>query len=122
MSIFNGWRITRAGVVFVAGIIILAGLVFGGIWLVNQRGEQARRDEAIKIAEQQLQEQSEVAAETNSEPVQAEETQTNTATSTSANAAELPATGPELMQLLAIALLALSVGYYVTSRRARAQL
>jgi hypothetical protein len=124
MAIFNGWRITRAGVVFVIGILVLAGLVFGGIWFVNERGEQARRDEAITIAQQQLEEQSEVATETNNGTVPADEEEENgPAPSTSGEErVELPETGPEIVHILAIAALALSAAYYVRSRRALAQL
>lgn len=122
MPIFNGWRITRAGVVFVIGILVLAGLVFGGIMLVQQRGEQARRDEAVKIAEQQLKEQSEVAKETNTEPVKTDEAQTNGTTVPATTTTTLPETGPELMQILAVTALALSAAYYATSLRAARQL
>lgn len=51
-------RITRAGVALTVGIIILTGLLIGGLLWVRHSGEQARRAEAVKIAEQQLQEQS----------------------------------------------------------------
>lgn len=52
-------RVTRAGVALTVGIIVLTGLILGGFFLVKNQGEQARRDEAIKIAEQNLKEQSE---------------------------------------------------------------
>lgn len=51
-------RVTRAGMGLAVGIIILAGVLFGGLWLVKERGEQARRDEAVKVAEQNLEKQS----------------------------------------------------------------
>jgi LPXTG-motif cell wall-anchored protein len=51
-------RITRAGVALTVGIIILTGLLIGGLFWVRQSGEQARRDEAVKIAEQNLEDQS----------------------------------------------------------------
>ncbi len=51
-------RITRAGVGLTVGIIVLTAVVLGGLYLIQQRGEQARRDEAIKIAEQNLESQS----------------------------------------------------------------
>jgi FtsZ-interacting cell division protein ZipA len=124
MAIFNGWRITRAGVVFVIGILVLAGLVFGGIWFVNERGEQARRDEAIKIAQQQLEEQSEVARETNNGTAVTDEGEENSpAPSTNGEEnVELPETGPEIVHILAITALTLSTAYYVGSRRALGQL
>jgi cbb3-type cytochrome oxidase subunit 3 len=124
MAIFNGWRITRAGVVFVIGILVLAGLVFGGIWFVNERGEQARRDEAINIAQQQLEEQSEVATETNTGTVPVDEEEENgpVPSSSGEERVELPETGPEIVHILAVTALALSAAYYVSSRRALARL
>jgi len=47
-------RITRAGVALTVGIILVAGLIIGGFFLARQSSEQARRTEAIKIAEQNL--------------------------------------------------------------------
>ncbi len=51
-------RITRTGVVLTVGIIIVAGLLIGGLLWVQQKGEQARREEAIRIAETQLESES----------------------------------------------------------------
>ncbi len=51
-------RVTRAGVWLTVGIIVLTGAVLGGLYIAAQRGEQARRDEAIAIAEKNLEEQS----------------------------------------------------------------
>ena len=51
-------RITRAGVALTVGIIVLTGLLIGGLFWVRESGEQARRDEAVKIAEEKLEEQS----------------------------------------------------------------
>lgn len=110
-------RITRAGVALTVGIIVVTGLIIGGLFLVKNQGEQARRDEAIKIAEQNLEEQSENGValnegEANTETTQGEEstqgaaeggTATNSEpgqTSGSSEVAgsstvnELPATGP----------------------------
>ncbi len=50
-------QVTRAGVALTVGIILLTAVVFGGLWYVGQRGEQARRDEAVNIAEQKLQDE-----------------------------------------------------------------
>jgi LPXTG-motif cell wall-anchored protein len=128
MSFLNGWRITRTGIVFVVGVIVLLGLVFGGIWLVRERGEQARRQEAIKIAEQNLQEQSQTpATETGDKPAPATSesesgTQPQTASSGGAASSELPATGADLSHLVVLALLTLSGAYYVASRRLVRQL
>lgn len=51
-------RITQAGVALTVGIIIVTGLIIGGFFWVKTAGEQARRDDAIKIAEQNLEKQS----------------------------------------------------------------
>jgi Flp pilus assembly protein TadB len=112
MAIFNGWRITRAGIIFVAGLVILAGLVFAGVYWVAQRGEQARREEAIQVAEQNLEQQSDPIAqeETNNGPVAVNE-------DTEEQPEALPETGTELVGLLAVTALALATGYYVQSRR-----
>jgi len=129
MAIFGGWRVTRVGVLFIVGIIVLAGLVTGGIFLVKNRGEAVRREEAVKVAEQNLEDQSKVAvqpvpaeestAQGATDPDAAGETVTSTPTAT---AEELPQTGPAELQaignIVIVALLALSVSFYVTSRRA----
>ena len=47
-------RITRAGVALTVGIILVTGLIIGGFFWARQSSEQARRTEAIKIAEQNL--------------------------------------------------------------------
>lgn len=120
MAIFSGWRITRAGIVFVLGILVLAGLVFGGIWVVRERAEQARRDEAIQIASENLQEDSEevVAPADEEAPVPDEEDEGASPSETPAPTEELPATGGELSGLLAVTVLSLAGALYVTSRRA----
>lgn len=51
-------RITRAGVALTVGIIVLTGIIVGGLLWAKEAGEQARREEAIKVAEQRLEEQS----------------------------------------------------------------
>lgn len=124
MAIFNGWRITRAGVVFVLGILVLAGLVLGGIWVVRERAEQARRDEAIKIASENLEEESEEVVTPANQEVSApdEEDKGASAGESPAPTEELPATGGELSGLLAVTVLSLAAALYVTSRRAAREL
>ncbi len=122
MAMFRGWQITRAGVVFAGGLIILAALIFGSIWFVQQRGEQTRREEAIKVAEQNLQEQSKPPVETGSNDQTGGEVATTDTPSQPSNQESLPATGIEIGRLLAVISLALAVGYYATSRRAIRQL
>jgi len=50
MASFNGWRLTRAGFVFIIVTLLLAVLVFAGVRFAQQRGEQVRQDEATQIA------------------------------------------------------------------------
>ena len=127
MALLGGWRLTRTGVLFVIGILVLGGLVTGGIFLVKNHGEAVRRDEAVKVAEQTLKDQSEVStqpvndtdddsAETNTSP------ETSVAT-TGAQANKLPETGPsDVANVLTVTVLALSVSFYVASRRAVSRL
>ena len=130
MALFGGWRLTKAGILFVIGVVVLAGLVTGGIFLVKNRGETARREEAVKIAEQNLKDESQVAVETT--PVaevteEAEETQVvateaaQEAVVAAANPEALPETGPAELQavgnILIVTLLALTTSFYVASRR-----
>jgi len=51
-------RITGAGVALTVGIIVVTGLIIGGFFWARESGEQARRDEAVQIAEENLEEQS----------------------------------------------------------------
>ena len=140
MAAFGGWRLTRAGVLFVIGIIVLAGLVTGGVFLVKNRGESARRAEAVKVAEQELKDQSEVAtqpveeqtdkaaeevAKADAEAAKAAATakaEADKAAVAAATASQLPQTGPEEMaalgRILIVTILAVSVSFYVASRRA----
>ncbi len=51
-------HVTRAGVALTVGIILVTGLIVGGLLWVKNSGEQARRNDAIKVAEQNLQKNS----------------------------------------------------------------
>jgi len=124
MSIFAGVRITRTGIIFVAGIVVLAGLVGVGAWTAHNRGEQARHDATVKIAQQNLESQSQPAvsttttsSDTNSGTVATPDT-TQTQTTTSTTTAALPTTGANPVQIIALSVVTLAVAYYVTSRRA----
>jgi hypothetical protein len=139
MAIFGGWRLTRTGVLFVVGILVLGGLVTGGIFLVKNHGEAVRHDQAVKTAEQNLKDQSKTAAQptntsgssnsgtagtTNTSGAGANTNASTDTTTTTANSstAALPVTGIDDLQVLGhaaiLAVLALSAAYYVTSRRA----
>lgn len=125
MAIFNGWQITRTGVVFVIGIIVLVALVFGGIWLVRDRGEQTRRQEAAKIAQENLESQSEAPTDTSTAtnsgavaPPDTTETESQPTVSAAATSNELPQTGADVSHVAILSLLVLAAAYYATSRRA----
>jgi len=136
MALFGGWRLTRTGILFVVGVVVLAALVFGGIVLVRQRGDQVRRDEAVKVAEQNLKNDSGVAvapgAESNDANKATADTNTNADTSantgtastnssaaTAPSADQLPKTGPadDFGRIISVTILASSVAFYVASRR-----
>ena len=118
--------VTRASVGLVVGIILIALLVLGGLLLVRERGQQARREEAITIADQQLKEESKqgVALDTNesddttateSAPAPEPSSSTN-ATPAPAAASELPQTGPSAVSLVAVGLLTFAAASFVRSR------
>lgn len=134
-------RITRAGVALTVGIIVLTGLIIGGLFWVKQSGEQARRDEAVKIAEEKLEGQSgdDVALNgESSDPTEESAPNTDDATNGSASenqtademtqagpssdveaAAELPQTGPaDTVAVIALGAVTFIVVAYNRSRRA----
>ena len=124
-------RVTRAGVGLVLGIIILAVLVYAGLLIVRERGEQARREDAIAIADQQLQDESandgaikpegtEQTQPSSSEPEQSTPTpQAGTPSTQPAATAELPQTGPaeQFGTLVVLALVSFTAAAYVRSRK-----
>ena len=152
MAAFRGWRLTRTGILFVVGILVLGGLVTGGIFLVKNHGEVVRRDQAVKIAEQNLKTQSnkpsqptnasnggdsnstDKSKDTTGTPGTAGTAGTSGAdanngaapTTATTNSSELPVTGINDLQLIEqaaiMAVVALSVAYYVASRRAASNL
>lgn len=134
MANYTGLRPTRAGILLIIGIIVATGLIVAGLLWVKQSGEQARRDEAVKIAEQNLEEDSksdDVALNDGDESNQQEQAPTesnqestpngaeqNTSTSNNPSVTELPQTGAgDIVPFVAAGLLAFSVSSYVISRR-----
>jgi len=124
--------VTRAGVGLVVGIIILAALVFAGLWFVRERGDTARREEAINIAEQRLEAESEqdVAIDTNEgaasneESENTEQNQGSTAAPQTGNSATqpsgtstLPQTGPEASSVIIVGLLTFVTVAFIRSRK-----
>lgn len=130
MATYSGWRPTRAGVIFIIGVVVLIALVVGAIWFVRERGEQARRDEATQIALESQEQSEEATAEAPSEETPApedgvtpEEAPAETPEDVAATPApgELPATGGELQTLLAVTMLSLATALYIGSRRTAQQ-
>ena len=128
MAVFGGWRLTRTGILFFIGVLVLVGLVTGGIFLVKNHGEAVRRDEAVKVAEQKLKDESQVVSEPIATDTPEESGAAGADTSnngesvvvTPSDTSELPQTGPVdgLVNVIIVAMLALSVAFYVSSRRA----
>ncbi len=137
-------RITRAGVGLTVGIIVLALVVLGGLYLAKERGEQARRADAIEVAQQNLDAQSgtdtltpsidgnteqsganneESTESTNdSEASTTEEGATTQESTTQGSPNELPQTGAsETAAIIAVALLTFACVSYSASRRALTQ-
>ncbi|MGV9002348.1 MAG: hypothetical protein ACOH18_05340 [Candidatus Saccharimonadaceae bacterium] len=132
-------RITQTGVALTVGIIVVTGLMIGGFFIVKNSGEQARREDAIKIAEQSLNDQSNNGVALNNDSnktsnestTSPDEATTNDGTTTESadssshaetsnqTATQLPQTGPvnQLVNLMVIALLTFSIVTYVTSYR-----
>lgn len=125
-------RMTRAGVALTVGIIVLTGLIIGGLFWAKNTGEQARREEAIAIAEQNLEEESDeeiVLNEGNASEEQngqssgevAQEATPDVAPETTpetSTVSELPQTGPSNgAAIVSIGLLTfLGVSYYQSRR------
>jgi hypothetical protein len=121
-------RPTRAGIVFIGITIVLAVIVFAAIWTVRYRGEQVRQQEAAKIAEQNLEQQSDtpiIAQETapSDEGEQgssnsSESSQSQSSSNPAPSSSTLPTTGPEDLPLfIGVIGLSLAGAYYVSSRR-----
>lgn len=122
MASLSGMRITRAGIIFIIVAVALAALVFGGLYVAQQRGEQVRRDEAAEIARQNLENDS-------NKPVVIGEDQgvsngvvddgrNDSQTDTGSTPEQLPETGGELSSLIAVFGITFAVSAYIVSRRA----
>jgi FtsZ-interacting cell division protein ZipA len=129
MAASSRLNLTRTGIALLIGIIILAVLVIGGLLFLRDRGEQARREQAISAADQQLKQdsdrdiaidsgngnnQAEIEAAPSGEPAPAD---ANPAPSSTPEASTLPETGPELAPIIAVALLSFAAASYLQSRR-----
>jgi LPXTG-motif cell wall-anchored protein len=129
-------RITRSGVGLTVGIIVLALVVLGGLYFVRERGEQARREDAIEVAQENLESQSERESALNPSDENGDEATDDGSTADDGDQTqempvggtgqggpaapqELPATGPtETAAMVIIGLLSFATASYVMSRRA----
>lgn len=133
-------RITRAGVGLTIGIILLGLVVLGGLYFVKQRGEVARRDQALEIAQQNLESQSQNGANTlspdenNSSSTDENSSNGSSNGSSSTNSddqastntptpnSELPQTGPsDVAPVLILGLLTFMSVSFLASRRVLAE-
>ena len=136
MSKLTDWRPTRSGLLLTVLIVVLAAAVLSGLWIVKERGESARREAAIEVAQEQLEaendgvvalnEGDEAAGEGSSEATTNEETVViEEETTTTVTVTELPQTGPSALGLMIAGIMGvltygavLSVG---SRRRAKAE-
>jgi uncharacterized protein HemX len=108
---------------FIAIAIILVIGTVGGIYFVNQRGEQARKDETSRLADQLIQEENKddnVSNPNGSTNTESTEVASNTSPVTvpTQQSGDLPSTGiePDIIQVLAVCLLSASVTSFAMSR------
>lgn len=120
------WRPSKSGIIFVIVAILLAAGVFAGAWFLQQRGEQARQQQAADTAQQNLEQESDtpviIAEET---PAQEDEGRPEEQPRDQSDSQpepapqQLPATGTdEVVIILGVTGLALATAFYVASRRA----
>lgn len=126
MASIGKLRVTRAGIIFIIVAVALAALVFGGLYIAQQRGDQARRDEAAEIARQNLENDSNqpvvIGEDENVSSGVVDDDDTDTQTDNGATPGQLPETGGELSSLIAIFGITFAVTAYMMSRRAAQQL
>jgi len=104
-------------VTYIVIAVVLVAVTIGTIVFVQQRGEQARRDEATKIADQIAQQTAENTKKAADEAAKSKET-ASTATASSTNTT-LPETGIEtdVVRVLAAGTLTAFAFSYIASRR-----
>ncbi len=145
MASTMGWRPTRAGIIYLVIAIILAAIVFGVAWFVRERGDQARQQDVVEVAKENLEESSDTPVIAEEEEETSNEGTTGTgndvavtdtnnsgtqtrdssaAPGTENSAAELPVTGPasNLATLVLIAVATYGLTSVIVSRRSARQL
>lgn len=116
MSSINRLRITRRGAMIFVGIILLGIIVAYGASFLKERGEQARREQAISQAEEALSKQTDTAVEVATDVSGQDRPEEVPVTGTTGS---LPQTGVgDVYAVVVLALLTASVAYYTMSRRA----
>lgn len=121
----NGW-ITVKSIVAAVAIIVLTALIIWGLYVVRERGDVARREEAVKVAQERL---DEIAKQEVKEPVTDTATQNGdsevavnegnaTAEPNTSGVSALPQTGPsDGMGIIGAALVVFAVASYASSVR-----
>jgi len=121
----NGW-ITIKSIVSVVAIIVLATLIIWGLYVVRERGEVARREEAVKLAQERLdeiarQEVKDPDSNTNNQNSEPETAVNEGGSSQQVNeggSSELPQTGPsDAISIVSLALVIFAVTSYAYSAR-----
>ena len=96
MARFTGWRVTRAGIIFIIVAVVLAALVLVGVRFAQQRGEQARQNDAAEIARQN-QESSDTPAIAEATPTPTEETPAATEGTSTPDVASIAPAAPSAL-------------------------
>lgn len=116
MSAIGRLRITRQGVVIFVGIILLGVAVTYGAGFLQERGEQVRREEAVRQAEEALAKQTEEAVEVSANT---DEQSGPEEVPVTGNSDALPHTGAgDIYPIIVVIALTVAASYYVSSRRA----
>lgn len=124
----NGW-ITVKGIFMAVAIIVIAGLIVGGLYVARDRSESAKREEAIKTAQEKLDEiasnevkDPEVISEGDKNSNKVDDFGSDTEESSEA-VANLPETGSaeSIAALIAAATITYSAAFYVKSQRTKHQ-
>jgi len=116
MSAIGRLRITRQGVAIFVGIILLGAAVTYGAGFLQERGEQVRREQAVRQAEEALAKQTEEAVEVAADT---DEQNSPEEVPVTGNSDTLPHTGAgDLYPIMVVVALTVAGSYYVSSRRA----
>jgi LPXTG-motif cell wall-anchored protein len=120
MAQVSAYTVSRV-VMVVVGVLVAAAIVIGVIFLLHNRGEQVRHDQASQLAAQELKQQ-----QSDNAKVPTESPNKGTVSAPSApgktvatTTADLPKTGmsSDLMSLVALAIVTFAAASYLVSRQ-----